>query len=357
MACWPTSAIGIFPTRAQASALNRASQIQRRVQLAPYNSFGVPAVAAYFANIGSLDELRRALEFARDKRLSVQILGGGSNVLYVKDYEGLICHMNIRGISHLPGPGVVRASCGENWHEFVSYCMNKSLHGYENLALIPGSIGAAPIQNIGAYGVDLAQFLVELEVLDSERDTVRSFSRAECEFGYRDSIFKRRAGHRYVVLSASFELSARNLPNLDYQALKEALPNPGVTPRQIYDTVCRIRRSRLPDPAELGNAGSFFKNPVVSRDKYQALQSEHGEMPSYATEEEGLVKIPAAWLLDRAGWKGRRRGPAAVHEKHALVLVNSGGANGEDILLLAQEMSSSIQSQFGIGLVPEVQLI
>ena len=337
--------------------MNRDNQIQRQVQLAPYNSFGVPALAAYFADIRSLDELRRALEFARDQQLSVQILGGGSNVLFVKDYAGLICHMNIRGISHLSGPGVVRASCGENWHEFVSYCMNKSLHGYENLALIPGSVGAAPIQNIGAYGVELAQFLVELEVLDRERDTLRSFSRAECEFGYRDSIFKQQASQRYVVLSASFELSARNSPNLDYQGLQEALPGPGVTPQQVYDTVCRIRRSRLPDPAELGNAGSFFKNPVVSRDKSQALQDEHGEVPSYATGDEAMVKIPAAWLLDRAGWKGRRRGAAAVHDQHALVLVNSGGARGEDILLLAQEMSSSILSQFGIGLVPEVQVI
>ena len=337
--------------------LNTASQIQQQVQLAAYNSFGVPAMAAYFADVKSLGELRRALEFARDKNLSVQILGGGSNVLFVKDYAGLICHMNIQGISHLPESGMVQASCGENWHEFVSYCMNNSLYGYENLALIPGSVGAAPIQNIGAYGVELAQFLVEIEVLDRERDAVRNFSRAECEFGYRDSVFKQQSSHRYVVLSASFKLSAHNLPNLDYQALKAALPEPGVTPQQVYDTVCRIRRSRLPDPAELGNAGSFFKNPVVSRDKYDALQSEHGEVPSYATEDEHLVKIPAAWLLDRAGWKGRRRGPAGVYERHALVLVNTGEARGEDILLLAQEMSSSILSQFGIGLVPEVQLI
>lgn len=337
--------------------MSKPAQIQQQVQLAPYNSFGVPARAAHFADVRSVDELRSALDFASDNTLPVYILGGGSNVLFINDYPGLICHMNIRGITRLPEPGRVRASCGENWHKFVTYCMSNSLHGYENLALIPGSVGAAPIQNIGAYGVELDRFFVELEALDRERGAVCIFSRVDCGFGYRDSIFKQQANQRYVVLSVTFQLAANGVPNVDYQALKEALPDHGVTPQQIYEKVCQIRRSRLPDPATLGNAGSFFKNPIVSRGKYQALRSEHENMPAYDTEDAGLVKIPAAWLLDTAGWKGKRRGPAAVHSEHALVLVNPGEACGEDILLLAQEMSSSILTRFGITLVPEVQII
>lgn len=331
--------------------------VQQQVQLAPYNSFGVKAVADYFASIHSVEDLREALDFANRNGQSVQILGGGSNVLFINDYPGLVCHMELRGISHLSEPGMVQVNCGENWHDFVTYCLHNSLHGYENLALIPGTVGAAPIQNIGAYGVELQQFFVELQALDRDSGALCKFSRDECEFTYRDSLFKQQTSRRYVVLSVRFQLSAHGPGNTDYQALRERLPDGNASPQQIYDTVCQIRRATLPDPAELGNAGSFFKNPIVSLEKYEALQSEHERIPAYSAEEEGFVKIPAAWLLDVAGWKGKSRGRAAVHSEHALVLVNPGEASGEDILLLAQEMSSSILSRFGIGLVPEVQII
>jgi len=337
--------------------MSNTDLIQQRVQLPPYNSFGVEAIADYFASIRSVEDLREALDFADRNGQSVQILGGGSNVLFINDYPGLVCRMELRGISRRAEPGMVQAGCGENWHGFVTYCLKNSLHGYENLALIPGTVGAAPIQNIGAYGVELQQFFVELEALDRDSGALRKFSRDECEFAYRDSLFKQQASRRYVVLSVSFQLSAHAPANTDYQALRESLPAGNASPQQIYDTVCQIRRAKLPDPAELGNAGSFFKNPIVSQEKYEVLQSEHGQVPVYTTEEEGFVKIPAAWLLDVAGWKGRSRGHAAVHNEHALVLVNPGHACGEDILLLAQEMSSSILSRFGIGLVPEVQII
>jgi UDP-N-acetylmuramate dehydrogenase len=281
-------------------------KLQQHIDLKPFNSFGVSSHAHYLADIQQAADLPEVLEFAHQRQLPVQLLGGGSNILFTGDFPGVVLHMNSRGIecvTETEDAVVVRAAAGENWHHFVSKCLNKGWYGLENLALIPGTVGAAPIQNIGAYGVELEQFFVELEAFDIASGDLRKFSREQCEFAYRDSIFK-QASQQQVVLSVSLQLSKRPAPNLSYQALRQELAAAQATPRQVFDAVCKIRREKLPDPAYLGNAGSFFKNPVVSRQKYAALQAEHADLPCYPSDSEDFVKIPAAWLLDAAGWTG-----------------------------------------------------
>ena len=335
-------------------------EIAQSVNLQAYNTFGVPATAAFFASIESKENLEKALQYAAGESLPTLVLGGGSNVLFIRDYAGLVLHINNRGIKWLEGLAEdsqrVRVAAGENWHEFVSACLAKELYGLENLALIPGTAGAAPIQNIGAYGVELADFFVELSCYDREQNQWLSLTREQCEFAYRDSLFK-RSGGRYLVFDITLELDKDWKPNLSYEALAGVIGEVDPSAQQVFDTVCSLRREKLPDPNDLGNAGSFFKNPIVSDEKYAALQKQLPGLPNYAIEEEGLAKIPAAWLLDQLGWKGRRRGRAQVHKHHALILVNPGYALGEDILLLAQEMSSSVLENFGIALEPEVQIL
>lgn len=332
-------------------------EIQEQVDLTPYNSFGVSQTAAYFVDIQDPSDLRQAREFAASKRLSVLVLGQGSNTLFINDYPGLILYMNNRGRQMLPGAGMVRAAAGENWHELVMFCLQNSLYGLENLALIPGTVGAAPIQNIGAYGVELEQFFVELEAFDLKTGEIRHMSKADCQFAYRDSIFKQDPGQKLVVLSVTLQLALEPTLELGYAALEDVLAGQQATPQSVFDAVCAIRRSKLPDPKQIGNAGSFFKNPVVSRAKLLSLRETYPQLPAWDTEDADLVKVPAAWLLDQKGWKGRRRGGAAVHEDHALVLVNRDNASGEDVVLLAQEMSSSILQSFGIALQTEIRII
>ena len=332
-------------------------EIQEQVDLTPYNSFGVSQTAAYFVDIQDPSDLRQAREFAASKRLSVLVLGQGSNTLFINDYPGLILYMNNRGRQMLPGAGMVRAAAGENWNELVMFCLQNSLYGLENLALIPGTVGAAPIQNIGAYGVELEQFFVELEAFDLKTGEIRHMSKADCLFAYRDSIFKQDPGQKLVVLSVTLQLALEPTLELGYAALEDVLAGQQATPQSVFDAVCAIRRSKLPDPKQIGNAGSFFKNPVVSRAKLLSLRETYPQLPAWDTEDADLVKVPAAWLLDQKGWKGRRRGGAAVHEDHALVLVNRDNASGEDVVLLAQEMSSSILQSFGIALQTEIRII
>ncbi len=332
-------------------------KIQEQVDLSPYNSFGVSHRAAYLAEIQDAADLREAREFAGSKRLPILVLGQGSNTLFIRDFPGLVLHMNTRGREILPGAGMLRVAAGENWHELVKFCLQNSLYGIENLALIPGTVGAAPIQNIGAYGVELEQFFVELEAFELKTGELRHMSKADCEFAYRDSIFKQDPGQKLVVLSVTLQLSAEPTPQLGYAGLKEALQGEEATPQRVFDAVCAIRKSKLPDPELIGNAGSFFKNPVVTRTKLLKLRESYPDLPAWDTDDPDLVKLPAAWLLDKKGWKGKTRGGAAVHEDHALVLVNAAGATGEDILLLAQDMSSSILQSFGIALQTEVRII
>lgn len=335
-------------------------EIRQDVDLQPYNSFGISARAAHFVSVSRADELAAVYRHAQQENLRVLVLGSGSNILFVNDFPGLVLHMASRGVEFDEASGRVRVAAGENWHELVQSCMNKGFHGLENLALIPGTAGAAPIQNIGAYGVELADFLVSVTVFDSTELRFRTLDRDACEFGYRHSLFKQPAGAGLLITEVELQLSREWVPDTRYKALTEALQQAGIdqpTPQQLFDTVCQVRLSKLPDPAQLGNAGSFFKNPVVSAQKYQTLLADFPAMPAYPAGEAGLVKIPAAWLLDELGWKGQGRGGAAVHEQHALVLVNRNQASGEDIFMLAQDMSSKVLTRFGIALQPEVRII
>ncbi|MEX0963802.1 MAG: UDP-N-acetylmuramate dehydrogenase [Pseudohongiellaceae bacterium] len=334
-----------------------AFEIQQQLDLKTYNSFGVSQRAAYFAAIEGAADLHKAREFAGAKRLPILVLGQGSNTLFIKDYPGLVLFMNNHGREVLPGAGMLRAAAAESWHELVKFCLQNSLYGIENLALIPGTVGAAPIQNIGAYGVELEQFFVELEAFDLKTGEIRHMSKSDCEFSYRDSLFKQDPGQKLVVLSVTLQLSQTPAPELSYAGLKEALAGQEATPQKVFDAVCKIRQSKLPDPAQIGNAGSFFKNPLISRSKLLKLRESYPKLPAWDTPDADLVKVPAAWLLEQKGWKGKRRGGAAVHEDHALVLVNRDGASGEDILLLAQDMSSSILHSFGIALQTEVRIV
>lgn len=335
--------------------------IRRQVDLAPHNSFAVSARAAWFAEVHDRAQLDEALAHAAGGEMPLLILGGGSNCLFLNDFPGLVLKLVNTGIDWLEAPGLVRAAAGENWHGFVTQCLNKGLHGLENLALIPGTVGAAPIQNIGAYGVELERFFVELEALDLQSGQWLTLDKAACDFAYRDSLFKRTPEPRWLIWTVTLRLAADWEPVTGYGALREALaaddPQHLSSHQQVFDAVCQIRQSKLPDPASLGNAGSFFKNPVVSADKAAALHADYPELPSWPGPEAGLVKLSAAWLLDQAGWKGARRGQAGVHAEHALVLVNHGGASGEDIYRLAQEMSVSVLEKFAIALQPEVRII
>lgn len=335
-------------------------EIRQDVDLTPYNSFGISARAAHFVSIGQPDELAAVFRHAQQEKLRVLVLGSGSNILFVNDFPGLVLHMATRGVDLDESSGRVRVAAGEVWHDFVATCMNKGFHGIENLALIPGTVGAAPVQNIGAYGVELGDLLVSVTVFDSAELRFRTLEREACEFDYRHSLFKQPEGAELVITEVELQLSRDWQPETSYRALSEALQQAGIsepTPQQLFDTVCQVRLSKLPDPARLGNAGSFFKNPVVSKQKYQTLLADFPAMPSFPTDEPGLVKIPAAWLLDELGCKGQGRGGAAVHEQHALVLVNRNRASGEDIFMLAQDMSSKVLTRFGIALQPEVRII
>lgn len=335
---------------------------QADADLSTLTTFGVPARAQWLCSIDQEDQLPVALQQADRKDLPVTVLGGGSNVLLLADVPGLVLHMQLMGIRHQPDPDdsnavLVTAGAGENWHQLVDYCLHRGWHGLENLALIPGSVGAAPVQNIGAYGVELADVLVSLRYFDTQSVQVRTLDRDDCQFGYRDSIFKQSLKQQAIILSVTLRLSREPCTVVTYPAL---LQHPDVSadmsPQQLFDVVCDIRRSKLPDPAVLGNAGSFFRNPVVSPDAYATLQARWPDIPAFATSTAD-VKVPAAWLIDRAGWKGVRRGAVGVHDKQALVLVNHGGGTGQQVLALAREIVASVEQTFGVRLQPEVCLV
>lgn len=339
---------------------------QANAELASLTTFGVPARAQWLCPIGQEDELPVALQQADNKDLPVTVLGGGSNMLLLADVPGVVLHMQLMGIRHQPDPDnqdnvLVTAAAGENWHQLVAYCLHKGWHGLENLALIPGSVGAAPVQNIGAYGVELADVLVAVRYFDRQSVQVRTLDRDACQFAYRDSIFKQGLKNQAIILSVTLRLSRVPRTVVSYPALSQHLSqHPGtstdMTPQQVFDAVCEIRRSKLPDPATLGNAGSFFRNPIVSAQAYAALQQRWPDMPAFVTTGTDM-KVPAAWLIDQTGWKGVRRGAVGVHDKQALVLVNHGGGSGQQVLALAREIVSSVEQTFGVHLQPEVCLI
>lgn len=302
-------------------------------------------------------------EFLADNRFNeapLLILGGGSNILFRQDYKGVLVKNEIKGIEILKESShdvLVRIGAGENWHQFVLYALDQGWYGIENLSLIPGTIGAAPIQNIGAYGVEIKEVFDHLEAIHLETFQPASFSNQDCRFGYRDSIFKREAKGKYFITRVTLRLSKVANPNLSYGALqKEVADIPAPTPRDVSNAVIRVRQSKLPDPAEIGNAGSFFKNPEIGRELFNDIQKGYPNIPSYPISEE-IVKVPAGWLIETTGWKGLRRGDYGVHARQALVLVNYGDAKGSEIYDLSSEILASVQETFGIMLEREVQVV
>ena len=332
--------------------------IHENFNLQPYNSFGVSARSKYFSSVRSLEELQLALQYASERRTPIYVMGEGSNVLFTKDYPGLIIKVALTGVEIDQGSGVVRVASGENWHDLVATCMNTGLHGLENLALIPGSVGAAPVQNIGAYGVELASFVKHVKGLDMSTGESFVLNASDCCFGYRDSIFKKPEGAKLLISEVTLQLQLDWVPNFSYASLdKEFYEDPVETPQKLFSIVCRVRRRKLPNPKLIGNAGSFFKNPLISVTLLEELKKRHQDIVWFDTEDPNVKKIPAAWLLDKLGWKGRRNGGAEVSAVHALVLINAAEATGKEISVLAQRMVASVLDEFGIVLEPEVRIL
>jgi UDP-N-acetylmuramate dehydrogenase len=332
---------------------------QKNISLQPYNSFQIDVLADEFVSVKSVGELQEFLDHSAKKPLLV--LGGGSNILFTRDVNGLVLKMDIRGIDELkedPTHVYVRAGAGENWHSFVQYTIGRNWGGLENLSLIPGNVGAAPIQNIGAYGVELKDSFYELEAYDLKEKKVFAFGVNDCLFGYRDSMFKTSEKGRYIILNVTFILKKMPVLKTSYGAIREELKIMGVqspTIKDISEAVIRIRRSKLPDPSEIGNAGSFFKNPVVDQKQFLALSVKYPDLPAYPHEDQS-VKLAAGWLIEQCGWKGYRKGDAGVHDKQALVLVNYGKATGREIIELSEKIMASVLKKFGVHLEREVNV-
>lgn len=335
-----------------------SAKVESQVSLKPYNSFGVEVTARHFAQATSDDEVRQLLAYAATEDLPALVIGGGSNLLLTQDITALVIRMNSRGIRLLSDDGervVVEAEAGEVWHPFVQWTLAQGLAGLENLSLIPGTVGAAPMQNIGAYGVEIKDVFAGLTALDRQTGDLRDFTLEDCDFAYRDSYFKRNPG-RWVILRVRFALSRTAALNLDYGPVRERLA--GIeqpTAKDVSEAICSIRREKLPDPAELGNAGSFFKNPVVGAELAEGIRQGHPGLLAYP-QANGEMKLAAGWLIEQAGWKGYRDGDAGVHRMQALVLVNYGQATGEQLHELAQKIQDDVLERFGVELEMEPNL-
>lgn len=336
------------------------AQWQERVSLKPFNTFGIDVKARYLALAHDDDEVRQALALAAQRQLPVLVVGGGSNLLLTRDVDALVLHVASRGRRILSDDGervVIEAEAGEPWHPFVQWSLAQGLCGLENLSLIPGTVGAAPMQNVGAYGVEIKDVFAGLTALDRETGQLRDFTLNECAFAYRDSVFKRNPG-RWLILRVRFVLSRTLRAHLDYGPVRQRLQEQGVqevTAQAISDAICSIRREKLPDPAELGNAGSFFKNPVVSAQLAEGIRARYPSLVAYP-QSEGQVKLAAGWLIEQAGWKGYREGDAGVHRLQSLVLVNYGQASGAQLHALAQRIQADILERFGVELEMEPNL-
>ena len=328
--------------------------------LVKLNTFGIHATARYFAEFGNRDELEALVN--SKKELPLFILGGGSNILLTGDLEGLVLKNTIRGIREIREDSehvYVECGAGENWHHFVLHCIGRNWGGVENLSLIPGSVGASPMQNIGAYGTEIKEVFHSLEAYDLESGKLVQFSNNDCEFGYRDSVFKHRFRGRFVIMRVTLRLRKRPVFNTSYGALEEELDKMGVRElsiRAISDAVIRIRTSKLPDPAQVGNAGSFFKNPTIGVDFFERLKGNFPGIVGYLLPN-GQYKLAAGWLIEQCGWKGFRRGDAGCHERQALVLVNYGKATGKEIYDLSSEILISVRDKFGVVMEREVNIL
>ena len=334
-------------------------EIQQNISLKLYNTFGIDINAKSFVEVENIDELKEVLT---ENNESILILGGGSNVLFTEDFNGLVIKNKLTGISIIEEDDEnvwLRVGAGEVWHEFVLYCIDNNYAGIENLSLIPGNVGASPMQNIGAYGVEIKDVITEVEAFNLNDFSIQTFSNSDCEFGYRSSVFKTTCKGNYFITSVTFKLGKQAKINTTYGAIegelqKMNISNPSI--RDVSNAVINIRLSKLPDPNKIGNSGSFFKNPIVSEEQKNKILGGYPDAPSYP-QPDNSFKMAAGWLIEQCGWKGKRSGNYGVHEKQALVLVNYGGANGRDIFELSEEIIKSVKDTFGIELEREVNIL
>jgi UDP-N-acetylmuramate dehydrogenase len=337
-------------------------QIQENISLKPFNTFGIDVLAKYFVSFSNADELAELLSFKLQTANYKLILGGGSNILLTKNVDGLVLKNDIKGVEVVKEDAMhvyVKAGAGENWHQLVQYCVKQNWAGVENLSLIPGNVGASPMQNIGAYGVEIKDVFYALEAYHIAEGKVYTFSLNDCEFGYRESVFKRKLKDQFIILSVTYRLNKKPSFHTSYGAINEELHKMGVKDlsiQAIAQAVINIRSSKLPDPKKIGNAGSFFKNPEINASQFQLLKLEYPQIIGYPLDN-GNVKLAAGWLIEQCGWKGFRRGDVGCHAKQALVLVNYGNASGKEIYDLSEEILISVQEKFGVLLEREVNII
>lgn len=337
-------------------------QIEQNISLRQYNTMGIDAKARYFSRFSSAEQLQELQTSSPANGEPQLILGGGSNILFTRDFNGIVLKNEISGIHIVKeddGYVYVKAGAGENWHRFVQHCIEQNLAGLENLSLIPGNVGASPMQNIGAYGVEVKDVFEELEAFHIHDKQVQRFTAADCAFGYRESVFKRKYKGQFVILSVTYRLSKTPVFHTAYGAIQQELEAMGVQQlsiRAVSQAVMNIRTSKLPDPAKIGNAGSFFKNPSVEKNFFERLKEQFPNIVAYPNAD-GSIKLAAGWLIEQCGWKGVRQGDAGCHEKQALVLVNYGHASGHEIYNLSEEIVQSVLQRFGVELEREVNIV
>lgn len=336
-------------------------QILNNISLKPYNTFGIDVVAKQFISVSNIDNLKTVLK--ENTNTDKLILGGGSNMLLTKDYEGLALHINFKGIeiiSQNEDSVIVKAQAGENWHEFVLWCLANDFGGLENLSLIPGNVGTTPIQNIGAYGIEIKDTFYSCEALNLKSLEIERFSKQDCKFGYRNSTFKQENKGKYIITSVCFKLSKNNHKlNINYGTIAQELKSNGITIPSIQDiskAVIAIRESKLPNPKDIGNSGSFFKNPVILKSEFETLVKNFPDVPNYPVSDTE-VKVPAGWLIEKSGFKGKQFGNYGVHKMQALVLVNYGNAKGSDILKLSKLIQKTVKRLFNITIEAEVNIL
>ena len=334
---------------------------ERDYSLLSHNTFGIDARCRRYVEYASVDEAQMVASMLREAGCPFLIIGAGSNLLLTKDFEGIVVRSSLRGISLMEhnGEALLRCGSGETWDDVVAWTVERGFADMVNLSLIPGDVGASAVQNIGAYGSEVCQLIEEVHAVEIATGQRQIIKAQECRYAYRDSRFKHEWSKQWLITHVVYRLSRSTQPNIEYGNIRAELERRGTaypTPQQLREVIIDIRRSKLPDPMQLGNAGSFFTNPIVSRDKYEQLAADCPQMPHYYIDEEH-EKIPAGWMIEQCGWKGRSLGRAAVHDKQALVLVNLGGASGQDIVDLCDAIRRDVAHQFGIDLIPEVNIV
>ena len=336
--------------------------IQENIALAPLTTFHIEASARYFAAFQTVDELRELINWQKENNQELLVLGGGSNVLFVNNWKGVVLQNQLKGIDVIQeneNQLLVKVGAGEVWHEWVMHCVDKGWGGIENMSLVPGSVGASPMQNIGAYGVEVKDVFESLEAFHIATGEVHTFTNEECQFGYRESVFKRKLKGQYIILNVTYRLNKNAQVNTQYGAIQSELEVMGITEtpsiKEVSNAVIRIRESKLPNPDEIGNAGSFFKNPIISEDEFKTIKENHPTIPAYPAPNG--MKLAAGWLIEQAGWKGKRFDDYGVYTKQALVLVNYDKAKGQDVYDLSEQIITSVFDGFGVKLEREVNVV